>query len=385
MQRKLEHIRSIEQMRARYHKKVPKMFAQYCDSGSWSQTTYHANEKDFQKYCFRQRVLVDIKERTLATNILGKNYTMPVILAPTGLLGMQHADGEILAAKAAERFGIPYTLSTLSICSLEDVAEKVSAPFWFQLYVMKDRNFTRELINRAKAVGCSALVLTVDLQMIGERHADFKNGLSIPPKLTCKNLLNMATKFRWWSKMLTTSRRNFGNIVGHVNNLDNLSSLSSWVSDQFDLSLNWNDIAWIKDQWQGPIIIKGILDVDDAHKAVAFGADAIVVSNHGGRQLDGALSSISMLNTINQAVGNKLEILLDGGIRCGQDLLTAKALGARAGMIGRAFIYGLGAYGEDGVRRVLEILYDELDKTMAFCGHTNINYINQNILAQSTF
>ncbi|WP_440682267.1 alpha-hydroxy acid oxidase [Cysteiniphilum halobium] len=385
MQKKLEHIRSIEQMRALYHKKVPKMFTQYCDSGSWNQSTYHANESDFRKYYFRQRVLVDIKERTLATNILGTNYTMPVILAPTGLLGMQHADGEILAAKAAERFGIPYTLSTLSICSLEDVAEQVSRPFWFQLYVMKDRNFTRELINRAKAVGCSALVLTVDLQMIGERHADFKNGLSIPPKVTFNNIINIATKFRWWSKMLTTSRRNFGNIVGHVNNLDNLSSLSSWVSEQFDLSLNWNDIVWIKDQWQGPIIVKGILDVDDAYKAVAFGADAIVVSNHGGRQLDGAPSSISMLNTINQAVGNKLEILLDGGIRCGQDLLTAKALGAQAGMIGRAFIYGLGAYGEDGVRRILEILYNELDKTMAFCGHTNINCIDQNILTQSTF
>lgn len=376
----LASITCIEDMRQVYRRRVPRMFVDYCDSGSWAESTYRSNSEDFARIKFRQKVLVDMSGRTLATKMVGEQVTMPVALAPTGLIGMQHADGEILAARAAEKFGIPYIMSTMSICSIEDVAQATSRPFWFQLYMMKDREFMARLIERAKAARCSALVLTADLQVMGQRHKDIKNGLSAPPRLTLPNILNMMTKPTWGLNMLKTQRRSFGNIVGHVKNISDTSSLAAWTAEQFDPQLSWQDIAWVKARWDGKLIIKGIMEVDDALRAVEAGADAIVVSNHGGRQLDGAPSSISVLAEIVQAVGDKTEVFIDSGIRSGQDVLRAIALGAKGTLIGRAFIYGLGAYGEQGVSRVLDILYKELDVTMAFCGHTRIQDVDSSIL-----
>ncbi len=377
---KLQKITCVADMREIYHRRVPKMFVDYCDSGSWTEQTWHQNSEDFKKYLFRQKVLVNMDNRTVASKMLDQNVTFPVALAPTGLIGMQHADGEILAAKAAEKFGIPYIMSTMSICSIEDVAAATTKPFWFQLYMMKDREFMKQLIQRAKNAKCSALVLTADLQIMGQRHKDIKNGLSAPPKLTIGNLINMCTKPTWCLGMLSTQRRSFGNIVGHVDGISNTGSLSAWTTEQFDMQLSWKDVEWVKQQWGGKLIIKGIMEVDDAISAVQAGADAIVVSNHGGRQLDSAPSTISVLEEIVLAVGHQTEVYIDSGIRTGQDVLKAIALGAKGCLIGRAFIYGLGAYGEQGVYRVLEILKKELDLSMAFCGKVNINDIDQSIL-----
>lgn len=361
-------------------RRVPKMFFDYADSGAWTESTYQANESDFAKIKLRQRVLVDMTNRTLETTMIGQKVAMPVALAPTGLTGMQHADGEMLAARAAEEFGVPFTLSTMSICSIEDVASVTTKPFWFQLYVMRDKDFVLNLINRAKAAKCSALVLTADLQILGQRHKDLRNGLSAPPKFTPKHIWQMATRPFWCLDMLQTKRRTFGNIVGHAKNVSDLSSLSSWTAEQFDPQLSWADVAWIKEQWGGPLIIKGICDVEDAKAAAETGADAIVVSNHGGRQLDGAPSSISMLEPIVNAVGHKIEVHLDGGIRSGQDVLKAVALGAKGTYIGRPFLYGLGAMGKDGVTLALSILRKEMDVTMALCGKRDINDVNSSIL-----
>lgn len=373
-------IACIEDLRILAKRRVPKMFYDYADSGSWTESTYRANESDFHKIRFRQRVGINFEQRTLETTMVGQTVKMPVAIAPTGLTGMQHADGEILAARAAERFGIPFTLSTMSICSIEDVAQNTSAPFWFQLYVMRDRDFIGGLIERAKKAGCSALVVTLDLQALGQRHKDIYNGLSAPPKLTVKNMLNMATKPRWCMGMLQTQRREFRNIVGHVKGVTNMASLSDWTAQQFDPRLTWDDLGWIKDAWGGKIILKGILDAEDASRAVDTGADAIIVSNHGGRQLDGAPSSIAALPSIVRAVGDRIEVHLDGGIRGGQDILRAVALGARGTYIGRPFLYGLGAMGEQGVTRCLEILHKELDISMAFCGKTDIKDVGEDIL-----
>jgi L-lactate dehydrogenase (cytochrome) len=356
------------------------MFYDYADSGSWTEGTYRANEADFQKLKFRQRVAVDIEKRTHRSSMIGIDVAMPVAIAPTGLTGMQHADGEILGARAAEKFGIPFTLSTMSICSIEDVAANTTKPFWFQLYVMRDRDFIERLIDRAKAANCSALVLTLDLQVLGQRHKDIRNGLSTPPKPTLANLINLATKPRWCMGMLGTKRRTFGNIVGHAKGVGDLSSLSSWTAEQFDPSLNWKDIEWIKKRWGGKLILKGIMDAQDARLAVETGADALIVSNHGGRQLDGAPSSISALPAIAHAVGKEIEVWMDGGIRSGQDILKAVALGAKGTMIGRSFLYSLGAMGEAGVYRCLQMLANELDITMGFCGHTDIHNIDRSIL-----
>jgi L-lactate dehydrogenase (cytochrome) len=356
------------------------MFYDYADSGSWTQGTYHANEQDFHKLKFKQRVAVDIDHRSLKTKLLGQDVAMPVAISPTGLTGMQHADGEMLAALAARDFGIPFTLSTMSVCSLEDVAQATRAPFWFQLYVMRDRSFIENLIARAKAANCSALVLTLDLQVLGQRHKDIKNGLTTPPRLTIPNLLNLATKPYWCRNMLRTHRRSFGNIVGHAKGVSDLRSLSTWTAEQFDPTLNWKDIEWIKNAWGGKLIVKGIMDADDARYAVDSGADALIVSNHGGRQLDGAPSSISCLPAISKAVGDKIEVLVDGGIRSGQDVLRARALGAQGAMIGRAFLYALGAAGQAGVARLLKLMANELDVSMAFCGRTDINQVDRSIL-----
>lgn len=339
---------TIEDLRLLAKRRVPRMFYDYADSGAWTEGTYRANETDFAKVKLRQRVAVDMTDRSLASEMIGQPVTMPVALAPTGLTGMQHADGEILAAKAAAKAGVPFTLSTMSICSIEDVANHTQAPFWFQLYVMKDRDFISRLIQRAKKAGCSALVLTLDLQILGQRHKDIRNGLSAPPKPTIANLINLAFKPRWCLKMLDTPRRQFGNIVGHVTGVADMSSLSSWTASQFDPKLNWDDVQWIKEQWGGKLILKGILDPEDAEMAAKSGADALIVSNHGGRQLDGALSSIEALPGIVEQVGNRIEVLFDGGIRSGQDVLKAIALGAHGTFIGRAFLYGLGAMGEQG-------------------------------------
>lgn len=373
-------ITCIEDFRRLAQRRVPRMFYDYADSGSWTESTYRENESDFQKLQFRQRVAVDIETRSLRTTMAGHDVAMPVALAPTGLTGMQHADGEILAARAAEKFGIPFTLSTMSICSLEDIAAHTTQPFWFQLYVMRDRDFIRRLIERAKAAGCSALVLTLDLQVLGQRHKDIRNGLSTPPRPTLRNLLNLATKPYWCMNMLQTPRRSFGNIVGHAKGVGDLSSLSSWTSEQFDPSLSWDDIEWIKKQWDGALILKGIMDAEDIPMAINSGADALIVSNHGGRQLDGAPSSISALPAIVEAAADRIEVWMDGGIRSGQDILRARALGARGTMVGRAFLYALGAMGEAGVLRCLEILANELDISMAFCGHTDINQVDRTIL-----
>ena len=373
-------ITQIEDLRRLAQKRVPRMFYDYADSGSWTESTYRANQSDFNDIKLRQRVAVDMTNRTTATTMVGQTVSMPVALAPTGLTGMQHADGEILAARAAREFGVPFTLSTMSICSIEDVAEHAGQGFWFQLYMMKDRAFMSRLIARAKAAQCGALVLTLDLQILGQRHKDIVNGLSAPPKLTLKNMLNIATKPRWALGMLGTKRRQFGNIVGHVTGVDDMSSLSTWTAQQFDPSLNWDDVAWVKSQWDGKLIIKGILDVEDARLAAASGADALVVSNHGGRQLDGAESSIRVLPRIVDAVGSQIEIHMDSGIRSGQDVLKARALGARGVYIGRAFLYGLGAMGQAGVRTALEIIHKELDVTMALCGHRDIENVGRDIL-----
>ncbi len=379
-------ITNIEDLRVLAQKRVPRMFYDYADSGSWTETTYRANSSDFQKIRLRQRVAVNMDGRTTRTTMVGQDVAMPVAIAPVGLTGMQHADGEILAARAAKRFGIPFTLSTMSICSIEDVSKGTDGhPFWFQLYMMKDRAFMERLIERAKAARCSALVVTLDLQILGQRHKDLKNGLSAPPKLTIPNMINIATKPRWALGMLGATRREFGNIVGHVQGVENMSSLSAWTAQQFDPALNWGDIEWIKKRWGGKLILKGIQDVEDARLAVDTGADAIVVSNHGGRQLDGAQSSIEALPAIVEAVGNRIEVHMDGGIRSGQDVLKARALGARAVYIGRAMAYGLGAMGEAGVSKALEIIHKELDITMAFCGHTDINTVDRSILLPGTY
>jgi len=366
-------------------KRVPRMFYDYADAGSWTESTYRANSDDFQHIKFRQRIAVNLVDRSLRSTMVGLPVRMPVALAPTGLTGMQHADGEILAAKAAEKFGVPFTLSTMSICSIEDVAANTEKPFWFQLYVMKDRAFIERLIDRAKAANCSALVLTFDLQVLGQRHKDIRNGLSAPPKPTVANILNLMTKPRWCLGMLGTQRRGFGNIVGHTTGVADVSSLSEWIGKQFDLSLSWADIEWVKKRWGGKLIVKGIMDPEDARLAVASGADAIVVSNHGGRQLDGAESSIAALPAIIDAVGSQIEVHMDGGVRSGQDVIKAVALGARGVYIGRAFLYGLGAMGEQGVARALEIIRNEADITMAFCGLRDIQDVNRNILLPGTF
>ncbi|WP_175626812.1 MULTISPECIES: alpha-hydroxy acid oxidase [Oxalobacteraceae] len=378
-------ITNIEDLRVLAQKRVPRMFYDYADSGSWTESTYRANTSDFAQMKFRQRVAVNMENRTLKTQMVGQDVHMPVAIAPTGLTGMQHADGEILAARAAEKFGIPFTLSTMSICSIEDIAAHTSKPFWFQLYVMKDRPFIERLIERAKVAKCSALVLTLDLQILGQRHKDLKNGLSAPPKLTIANILNMMTKPRWCMGMLGTPRRNFGNIVGHASDVSDMSSLSSWTSQQFDLALSWKDVEWIKRCWGGKLIIKGIMDAEDARLAVESGADAIIVSNHGGRQLDGALSSIAALPSIVAAVGDQIEVHMDGGIRSGQDVIKALALGAKGTYIGRSFLYGLGAMGEEGVTKCLKIIENELDLTMAFCGLTDVKKVDKQILIPGTY
>jgi L-lactate dehydrogenase (cytochrome) len=378
-------ITNIEDLRRLAQQRVPRMFYDYADSGSWTESTYRANESDFQKIRLRQRVAVNMEGRSTATTMVGVPAAMPVAIAPTGLTGMQYADGEILAARAAEDFGVPFTLSTMSICSIEDVAASTKAPFWFQLYVMRDRDFIERLIDRAKAARCNALVLTLDLQIIGQRHKDLKNGLSAPPKPTLANIINMMTKPRWCLGMLGTKRRQFGNIVGHVKGVTDMANLAAWTAEQFDPRLNWGDVEWIKKRWGGKLILKGIQDVEDARIAVASGADALIVSNHGGRQLDGAQSSIEALPAIVAEVGSKIEVHMDGGIRSGQDVLKAVALGARGTYIGRAFLYGLGALGEAGVTQALRIIHRELDLTMAFCGHTKIETVDRGILLPGTF
>ena len=373
-------VACVEDLRKQMQRRVPRMFYDYCESGSWTESTLEANETDLQAIKFRQRVAIDVSERSTAMKMLGQDVPMPVALAPTGLTGMQHADGEILAAQAAEAFGVPFTLSTMSICSIEDVAANTSKPFWFQLYVMRDRNFIRNLVERAKAANCSALMITLDLQIMGQRHKDVRNGLSAPPKMTLANIMNLATKPSWCLGMLGTRRRQFRNIVGHVEGVKDMSSLADWTASQFDPRLSWEDVAEIRRMWDGKVILKGILDAEDAKQAVNVGADAIVVSNHGGRQLDGAASSITALPAIVDAVGDKTEVWMDGGIRTGQDVLRAVALGARGTLIGRAFLYGLGAGGRAGVTRVLEILHKELDLTMALCGRSNLSEVDDSIL-----
>ncbi|MFY8114160.1 MAG: alpha-hydroxy acid oxidase [Rhabdaerophilum sp.] len=384
-----ETITCIDDLKRLAHRRVPRMFYDYADSGAWTESTYRANESDFHKIKLRQRVAVDMRNRTLESEMIGQKVSMPVALAPTGLTGMQHADGEILAARAAAKFGVPFTLSTMSICSIEDVAANSPAPFWFQLYVMRDRDFAGRLIDRAKAAGCSALVLTLDLQILGQRHKDVRNGLSAPPRLTLPNIINMATKPGWCLGMLGTKRRSFGNIVGHAKGVSDMSQLASWTSEQFDPALSWDDVEWIRQRWGGKLILKGILDAEDAKMAAKTGADAIIVSNHGGRQLDGALSSIAMLPRIVEAVGDQIEVHIDGGIRSGQDVLKSIALGAKGTYIGRAFLYGLGAGGEAGVTKALEVIRKELDITMALCGHRDLRNIrhdmNDTIIAENPF
>ena len=382
----LSTITHIEELRRVAKRRVPRMFYDYADSGSWTEGTYRSNESDLEKIKFRQRVAVNMEGRSTRSTMIGEAVAMPVAIAPTGLTGMQHADGEILGARAAKAFGIPFTLSTMSICSLEDIAEHTGRhPFWFQLYVMRDRDFIERLIDRARAANVSALQLTLDLQILGQRHKDIKNGLSTPPKPTFANLVNLATKPRWCMGMLGTRRRTFGNIAGHAKGVDDLSKLSAWTAQQFDPQLNWGDVEWIKKRWGGKLILKGIMDEEDARLARDSGADALIVSNHGGRQLDGAPSSISALPAIADAVGRDIEVWMDGGIRSGQDVLRARALGARGTLIGRAFLYGLGAYGEQGVTRALEIIRNELDLTMAFCGRTDIEKVDRSILLPGTY
>ncbi|MER9682540.1 alpha-hydroxy-acid oxidizing protein [Mesorhizobium sp. M0184] len=364
----MSSILTIADLKDLARRRVPKMFFDYADSGAWTESTYRANEEDFQKIKFRQRVLVDMDNRSLESTMIGEKVTMPVALAPTGMTGMQHPDGEMLAAQAAEEFGVPFTLSTMSICSIEDVASVTRKPFWFQLYVLRDKDFVFDLIDRAKAAKCSALVLTLDLQILGQRHKDIRNGLSAPPRMTPKHLWQMATRPRWCVGMAGTKRRSFRNIVGHAKGVGDLASLSSWTKEQFDPHLSWKDVAWIKERWGGKLILKGILDKEDALMAARTGADAIIVSNHGGRQLDGASSSIMALEEIADAVGDTIEVHMDGGIRSGQDVLKALCLGAKGTYIGRPFLYGLGALGREGVTKALEIIRKEMDITLALCG-----------------
>ena len=378
-------ITNIEDLRVLAQQRVPRMFYDYADSGSWTEATYRANETDFQTIKLRQRVAVNMENRTTATTMIGQQVAMPVAIAPTGLTGMQHADGEILGALAAKKFGIPFTLSTMSICSIEDIAAYTQAPFWFQLYWMRDREFMQALIERARAARCSALVLTLDLQVLGQRHKDLKNGLTAPPRPTLANLVNLATKPRWCLGMLRTRRHGFGNLIGHAKGVSDMTSLGAWTKEQFDPKLDWSDVAWIKQQWGGKLILKGIMDAEDARLAADSGADALVVSNHGGRQLDGAPSSIAALPAIADAVGQDIEVWMDGGIRSGQDVLKAVALGARGTMIGRAFLYGLGAMGEAGVTKALELIANELDITMAFTGHTDIRTVDRGVLLPGTY
>ena len=373
---------TIKDLQARARCSVPRMFYDYADSGAYTESTYRANEEDFGKLRLRQRVLVNIDNRSLKSDMAGEPVAMPVALAPTGLTGMQYADGEILAARAAEAFGVPFTLSTMSICSIEDVAAAAGRPFWFQLYVMRDRAFVENLIERAKAAKCSALVLTLDLQILGQRHKDIRNGLSAPPRITIPNMINMALHPKWCMRMLGTKRRSFGNIVGHAKGVGDLASLASWTTEQFDPQLNWGDVEWIKKRWGGKLILKGILDPEDALRAADTGADAIIVSNHGGRQLDGASSSIAMLPKIVDVVGKKIEVHMDGGIRSGQDVLKALCLGAHGTYIGRAFLYGLAAGGGPGVTRALEIIAKELDTTMALCGENDVKKLGRHNLLQ---
>ena len=373
-------ITCIEDLKELYKKRVPRMFYDYAESGSWTESTFRDNEAAFSRIKLRQKILVDMEGRNLSTKMIGEDVAMPVALAPTGLTGMQYPDGEIHAARAAETFGVPFCLSTMSVCSIEDVAENTTRPFWFQLYVMKDKDYISRLIQRAKDAGCSALVLTLDLQIMGQRHKDIKNGLSTPPKPTLTNLINIATKPRWAIGMLGTKRRNFGNIVGHVKGLDNMTNLAQWTVSQFDPTLDWDDVQWIKDQWGGKLVLKGIMDADDAELAAKSGADALIVSNHGGRQLDGAAASLDVLPEIVDRVGDDIEVWMDGGIRSGQDVIKATALGAKGTMIGRAFLYGLGAMGAEGVTRCLEVISNELDLTMAFCGLKDINLVDESII-----
>ena len=378
-------ITTIEDLRVLAERRVPRMFYDYADSGSWTEGTYRANTDDFKKIKLRQRVAVNMEGRSLATTMVGQATKMPVAIAPVGLTGMQHADGEIHAARAAEKFGIPFTLSTMSICSIEDIAEHTTAPFWFQLYMMRDRDAMARMIERARVAKCSALVLTLDLQVIGQRHKDLKNGLTAPPRPTLRNMINLATKPGWCLGMLGTKRRTFRNLVGHVKGVSDMHSLSAWTNEQFDPTLSWADVEWVKKQWGGRLILKGIMVPEDAQLAVDAGADAIVVSNHGGRQLDGAPSSIEALPPIVDAVGSKTEVWMDGGIRSGQDVLKAWALGARGTLIGRAMAYGLGAMGEAGVTKALQLIHKELDVTMAFCGHTDIRNVDKSILLAGTY
>jgi len=371
---------TIDDLKRQARRRVPTMFFDYADSGAWTESTYRANEADFQKIKFRQRVLVDMDNRSLETTMIGEKVSMPVALAPTGSTGMQHADGEMLAAQAAEEFGVPFTLSTMAICSIEDVASVTKKPFWFQLYVMRDKDFVYNLIDRAKAAKCSALVLTLDLQILAQRHKDLRNGLSAPPKMTPGNILDMAIRPRWVMGMLGTRRRTFRNIVGHAKGVTDLSSLKAWTDEQFDPSLSWKDVEWIRERWGGKLILKGILDKEDAEMATKTGADAIIVSNHGGRQLDGAPSSISVLEEIVDTVGDRIEVHMDGGIRSGQDVLKALCLGAKGTYIGRPFLYGLGADGKRGVTKALEIIRKELDMTLALCGRRDIKTVGKDML-----
>jgi L-lactate dehydrogenase (cytochrome) len=373
-------ITCIEDLRQLAQARVPRMFYDYADSGSWTEGTYRANESEFQKLKLRQRVAVNMSNRSTRTTMVGVDTAMPVAIAPTGLTGMQHADGEMLAACAAKDFGVPFTLSTMSICSIEDIAAATGTPFWFQLYWMRDRDFMDRLMDRAKAANCSALVLTLDLQVLGQRHKDLKNGLTAPPKPTLSNILDLMTKPRWCLGMAGTRRHGFGNLIGHAKGVSDMSSLGAWTREQFDPELDWNDVEWIKKRWGGKLILKGIMDPEDARLAADSGADALVVSNHGGRQLDGAPASIEALPAIVDAVGQRIEVHMDGGIRSGQDVLKAIALGARGTYIGRAFLYGLGALGQAGVTKALDIIHKELDVTMAFCGHTDIQHVDRRIL-----
>ena len=373
-------ITEIKDLKRIYERRVPRMFYDYAESGSWTEQTFRENTSDFDQLRLRQRVAVDMTGRSTTSEMIGQEVAMPVALAPVGLTGMQHADGEIKAAKAAEEFDVPFTLSTMSICSIEAVAEKTSKPFWFQLYTMKDEGYVRRLIERAKAAKCSALVITLDLQILGQRHKDLKNGLSAPPKLTPKTIVNLMTKWTWGLQMLGTKNREFGNIVGHVDGISDTSQLGAWTAEQLDPSLDWGKIAKIKEMWGGKVILKGILDAEDAKMALKVGADAIIVSNHGGRQLDGAMSSIKMLQSILDAVGDQIEVHLDSGIRSGQDVLKAMAMGASGTYIGRAFIYGLGAMGQKGVTTALEVIHKELDLTMALCGETSVQALGKHNL-----
>lgn len=375
-------ILEINDLKRLAQKRVPKMFFDYADSGSYTQSTYLANESDFEKIKLRQRVAVDMSNRSLSTKLIGQEFAMPVAIAPTGSTGMQHADGEILAAQASEEFGVPYTLSTMSICSLEDVAAATTKPLWFQLYVMKDRDFNKRLIERAKAAGCSALVLTLDLQILAQRHKDLRNDLKAPPEINLNTFWQFATRPRWCWQMLQTKRHQFGNVYGHIKDVTDLASLHEWSAKQFDETLSWQDVEWIKEQWGGPLVLKGILDPEDAQIAIKTGADAIIVSNHGGRQLDGAHSSIAMLPKVLDAVQGDIEVHMDGGVRTGIDIMRARALGAMGVHIGRPYLYGLGAMGKKGVTAALQILAKELDTTMALCGERDINDVGSHNIAE---